>query len=248
VDFLSGLALSLLNLSKLEKGGIGLNKIIQRLVNVVVRIEVSGKIYISGRLIELGSDTLVLFDGKDYYYMPLVHIQKIEVDDNHERDIEIPADSPSITSEYDNDEMSLRKVLTQAKGEFVEIYVTAGKPLHGYITSIMNNYFVFHSPIYKTMYIAIKHLKWLIPYTNSQPPYGLENQNFPMPVIYTSLARTFEVQIEKFKNKIVIFNVGESTNHIGKINNIEEQIVELQTARDQPIMINLQHIKTLHMV
>ena len=237
-----------LNLFKLEKGGMGMNKMIQGLVNRVVWIEVSGKIYISGRLVKLGSDTLVLFDGKDYYYMPLVHIQKMKVDDNEKRDIEIPTDTPSITSEYDKDDISLRKVLTQAKGAFVEIYVTAGKPLHGYITSIMNNYFVFHSPIYKTMYIAIKHLKWLIPYTNSQPPYGLENQNFPVPAIHTSLARTFEVQIEKFKNQIVIFNVGESNHHVGKINNIEEQMVELLAARNQSIMINLQHIKTLHLV
>lgn len=214
----------------------------------MVQIEVSGKIFISGRLIDLGTDTLVLFDGEDYRYMSLVHIQNIKVDVNNDRDIQIPTDPPGISFEYEKDVMSLRKVLTLAKGEFVEIYVTSGKPLHGYISSIMNNYFVFHSPIYKTMYIAINHLKWLIPYTNRQAPYGLGNQNFPMPAANTSLARTFEVQIEKFKNTIVIFNVGESDNHVGKINNIEEEIIELQTAKDRALMINFHHIKTIHLV
>ena len=215
----------------------------------MVQIEISGKKFISGRLIGLGSDTLVLFNGKDYYYMPLVHIQAIKADRDNDSDIEVPIDDLSIGSdEMDKDDMSLRKVLTQAKGMFVEIYVTGGSPLHGYITSIMNNYFVFHSPIYKTMYIAMKHLKWLIPYTDDQRPYGLADVNFPIQGANTSLARTFEVQIEKFKNKIVIFNIGESNNHVGKINNIEEQFLEIHTARDQAVMINLHHIKTLHLV
>ena len=33
---------------------------------------------------------------------------------------------------------------------------------------------------------------------------------------------------------IVVFNMGESNNHIGKINNIEDQIIEIQTGRTQP--------------
>lgn len=47
---------------------------------------------------------------------------------------------------------------------------------------------------------------------------------------------------------MVIFNMVERNNHIGKINNIEDQIVEIQTGRVQPVFINLQHIKTLHPV
>ena len=56
------------------------------------------------------------------------------------------------------------------------------------------------------------------------------------------------VQIEKLKDQIVVFNMGESNNHIGKINNIEDQIIEIQTGRTQPFFLNLQYVKTLHQV
>ena len=98
------------------------------------------------------------------------------------------------------------------------------------------------------MFITIKHLKWLVPYPQNQRPYGLASHNFPIQTSTTQLARTFEVQIEKLKDQIVVFNMGESNNHIGKINNIEDQIIEIQTGRTQPFFLNLQHIKTLHQV
>ena len=63
-----------------------------------------------------------------------------------------------------------------------------------------------------------------------------------------TFATTFENQVEKFKNKIVVLNIGERKSYIGKINNVEEQIVEFQAARTSPIYLNLHHIKTLHEV
>ena len=62
------------------------------------------------------------------------------------------------------------------------------------------------------------------------------------------LLATFEDQVEKFKNKIVVLNIGGNKSHIGKINNVEEQIVEIQSARTSPVYLNLHHIKTLHEV
>ncbi|MEK3887789.1 DUF2642 domain-containing protein [Bacillus sp. FSL K6-3431] len=225
-----------------------MNKIIQNLIREVVQIEVSGKKFINGTIVDIGNDIIVLFNGTDFVYIPLVHIQNLRVDQKNEDEIKSPTESPSIVSEENKDELSLRKVLTQSKGMFVEIYVTSNQPLHGYITSIMNNYFVFHSPIYKTMYITLHHLKWLIPYSNNQRPYDLDNRNFPIQPTNVSLARTFEVQVKKFENEVVVFNIGENNNHIGKINNVEEQIIEIQTARTHPVYLNLHHIKTLHQV
>ena len=225
-----------------------MNKIIQSLVNEVVQIEVSGKKLINGTVIDLGSDMIVLFNGTDFVYIPLVHIQSFKVDSDNESDIKAPTEFPSIITGENNENLSFRKVLTQAKGKYVEIYVTGGQPLHGYITSIMNNYFVFQSPVYKTMYISLNHLKWLIPYSQNERPYGLDNHTISLQPDNESLASTFEVQVEKFKNKIVVFNIGGNKSHIGKINKIEEQIVEIQTARTNPIYLNLHHIKTLHQV
>ncbi|MFJ7936756.1 DUF2642 domain-containing protein [Sporosarcina sp. NPDC096371] len=225
-----------------------MNTIIQSLLNDVVKIEVSGKKLLNGTVIDLGTDMIVLFNGTDFLYIPLDHIQSFEVDKDNENGIKAPTDFSSIITGENNENLSFRKVLTQAKGDYVEIFVTGGQPLHGYITSIMNNYFVFQSPVYKTMYISLNHLKWLIPYTHNKRPYGLDNHTMSLQPNNESLASTFEVQVEKFKNEIVVFNIEGHKSHIGKINNIEEQIVEIQTARNQPKYINLNHIKTLHRV
>ncbi|WP_026908044.1 hypothetical protein [Paucisalibacillus globulus] len=224
-----------------------MNKILQELINEAIVVELSGKSTKSGTLIDVGSDTIVLFNGFDYIYIPIVHIQHINLDEDNSyvQDSSDTDNSSFVLPKEENDEWSLRKVLTQAKGIFVEIYVTGNQPLHGYITSIMNNYFVFHSPVYKTMYITINHLKWLIPYPQNQRPYGLEDHNFPVQMANLLLSRTFEVQLEKCKGKIIILNIGEKEQYIGKLIKVIGPIVELKNARSKPVLINLQHIKTL---
>lgn len=225
-----------------------LNKIILGLVNEVVQIEVSGKKLINGTVIDLGSDMIVLYNGTDFVYIPLDHTHSFKLDCDNENDLKAPTEPPSIITEENNTDLSFGEVLTQAKGKYVEIYVAGSQPLHGHITSIMNNYFVFQSPVYKTMYISLKHLKWLIPYTQNERPYGVDNQNVTIQPNNDSLASYFEAQVEKFKNKIVVFNTDGNKSLIGKINNIEDQIVEIQTARANSVYINLHHIKTLHQV
>ena len=139
-------------------------------------------------------------------------------------------------------------MLSQAKGKLVEIYVTGNQSLHGTITDIMNNYIVFQSPVYKTMYISLSHLKWLIPYAQNHKLYGLDNDTAITQLNNETFATTFENQVEKVKNKIIVLNVGEHKSLIGKINNVEEQIIEFESARTSPIFLNLHHIKTLHEV
>ncbi|MEC2159379.1 DUF2642 domain-containing protein [Virgibacillus halodenitrificans] len=226
-----------------------MSKIGKQLINENIQVEISGKKFISGFVIDFGSDTMVLYNGKDYVYIPIVHIQHIRKNEADENDIARPKEPASFVEDNDKDEVSLRKVLTEAKGMYVEIFVMGSKPLHGYITSIMNNYFVFHSPIYKTMYITLYHLKWLTPYSQGQTPYDLKKNNFPNQPANLQLARTFLVQIERFKDKLAVFNIGENDNYIGKINKVEGSFIEIQLARSrQPVYINMQHIKTLHLV
>lgn len=231
-----------------EKGDVDLNKIIQSLVKEVVRIEVSGKKLLNGTVVDLGTDVVVIFNGTVFVYIPLHHIQSFEVDKNNEYDIKVPTEFPSIIAEDKNDNLSLRQIITQAKGNYVELYVTGGQPLHGYITTIMDNYFVFDSPVYKRIYISLSHLKWLIPYSKNERPYGLDNNVIPLQLNHKLLAGTFKEQVEKFKNEIVIFNIEGHKSHIGKINNVEEQIVEIQSARNRPVYINIDHIKSVHQV
>ncbi|WP_019242944.1 MULTISPECIES: hypothetical protein [Bacillus] len=220
-----------------------MNKLFSTLLGEVVQLELSRKNVVVGTLIDFGSDLIVVYNGNDYIYMPIFHMKNIKLVEKIEDEIMAPMELPSISVD---ENLSLRKALTLAKGTFVEIYVTNEQTLHGYITSIMNNYFVFYSPIYKTMFITLNHLKWLIPYKNNQKPYGLSNQDFPLQPAYLTLARTFEVQIEKLKNEVVMFNLGENNNVIGKVNNVESNIIELQTAKNPPIYLNIHHIKTVH--
>lgn len=225
-----------------------MNKIIQGLVQEVVRIEVSGKKMVNGTLIDVGSDMIVLFDGLDFLYIPLDHIQNFEMDRDNENDVQAPTELPSIVAEESKEDLSFEEVLAQAKGGLVEIYVTGNQSLHGTITGIMKNYLVFQSPVYKTIYISMAHIKWLIPYAQSHTLYGLDNDPATAQPNNETFARTFESQVEKYINKIVVLNIGEHKSYIGKINNVEEQIVEFQSAKNSPIYLNLHHIKTLHEV
>lgn len=211
-----------------------------------IKIEIAGKKLLSGMLIDVGGDLCVLFNGTDYLYIPTIHIQNwLYLKQDEIEEITISNEPTPIYNH--NEDISLRKILTSAKGIFTEIYVTSKQALHGYIISIMNNYFVFYSPIYKTMFISLNHLKWLIPYTNNKRPYGLSNSNLPVNPSSITFARSFEIQVEKLKGELVVFNIGENENVIGKIQNIKNNFVELISAKEDPVYLNLHHIKTLHM-
>ena len=211
-----------------------------------IKLELSGKKYISGLLCDIGSDVWVVFNGTDYLYLPAIHIQNWQYMKQEEIDEIAFSDEPAPIYN-NNEETSFRKTLNAARGIFTEIFVTSNQSLHGYIISIMNNYFVFYSHIYKTMFISLNHLKWLIPYSSNQRPYGLSNANLPVNPSNITFARSFEVQIEKLTGELIVFNIGENENVIGKIQGIKGNFVELISAKEDPVFLNLQHIKTMHM-
>ncbi|SER62348.1 hypothetical protein [Psychrobacillus sp. OK032] len=225
-----------------------MNKTIQSLIKELVKIEVSGKKLINGTVIDLGSDMLVLFNGTNYMYIPFEHIHNFEVDQNNEEEIQGPTEDPSIKALGNQQELSFKETLEIAIGKYLEIYVTDNQPLHGQITSVQDDYFVFYSPIYKTMYIPIAHLKWLIPYVQNESLYGLNEKNRIIRSNSELLAKTFKKQIEKFIHRIVVLNIGGVKSHNGKINNLNEQVLEMQKARANTQYLNIDHIKTLHLV
>lgn len=222
-----------------------MNKIIQSLLKEYVQIEVSGKKVLKGTLIDVGTDIIVIFNGTDYMYIPINHIHSYCTLKKNELDTFVPIESSSIKTGGNNHELSLLVTLHQAQGKSTEIYLIDDQPLHGYITQIMDDYFEFYSPIYKTMYISTKHLKWLIPYPTNECPYGLNNPN-AQPLVTEFSVNTFKNEIEKFIDKLIVFNIGGSKSHIGTIKNVEEQVVELEAARAVKDYINIDHIKTIH--
>src|SRR5690242_3316889 len=114
---------------------------LQRYVGQEVEVEISGDRWVAGRLQGVGSDLLVLYGEQKYYHIPFVHVQQIKRSTlpphllSGGEAVEAPLDMPA-------EKISYRKMLMNAKGRFVEVYVTGGKSIHGYLTSIMNNYFV----------------------------------------------------------------------------------------------------------
>ena len=225
-----------------------MNKVIQNLVQEIVRIEITGKKMVSGELIDVGSDMIVLFNGKDFMYIPVDHIRNFEPDRDNENNVESPTELPTIVAKDDQEDLSFEKVLAQAKDRLVEIYVSGTQSFHGTITGIKSDYLVFQSPIYKTMYISLAHIKWLIPFPQGQKLYGSDLVFSSTQSTNDTYASSFATQVEKLINKIVVLNSSERESLIGKINNVEEQIVEFQAARTSPFYLNLRHVKTLHEV
>lgn len=212
----------------------------------IIGLEISGGKFLKGSIIEMSNDIVVLFDGNDYLYIPFNHVQNLTLIKNYQDTMNEPSEPSLLDTDTDKKELTFPNILTQAQGIYTEIYVTGKTPIHGYISNIMNDYIVVQSPIYSSIYIASTHIKWLIPYYTNQTPYGLTEKVFTIKPYNELLPSTFAAQIEKMRDKLVVINLGEKENYIGKINNVKGPIVEIQTARTNQSYLNLSHIQTIH--
>lgn len=219
-------------------------RVLQQFVGQQVIVEISGNNNCMGKIIDLGLDIMVVVNKQQFYYIPLVNVQNVRLNSESSMETELISDEMPI--DYQEDSLSFRKILNNAKGRFVEIYVTGNKTIHGYLTSIMNDYFVFYSPVYKAIFVSMNHLKWLIPYHAHLTPYSLNNQSLPLNPINVSLSRTFEGQCEKLKGNLVVFDFGDNTKKIGLLHKVENGSVELINANGDKVIWNLQHLKTVY--
>ena len=216
------------------------------LIGKTIEVEISRDIFLKGTLLDSGLDIIVMYDDKNqnFLYIPFVHVQKLKetILDEEDFSYQPPSERP-----IETDLISFRKALMIAKGLFVQVYVTGNKSIHGYLTSIMNDYFVFHSPVYKTMFIAMKHVKWLIPYPPNATPYSLNNENLPLRPVSIPLARSFDEQLKKLENQLVIIDGGENTEQIGLLQKVRNNKAILITADGETVYRNLDHIKTIQL-
>ncbi|MGA9174521.1 MAG: DUF2642 domain-containing protein [Thermoactinomyces sp.] len=158
-------------------------------------------------------------------------------------EIENPKETPI---DDKTDSISYRKILNNGKGLFIEMYVTGKQPIHGYLLNILGNYLVFYSHIFKTMFVSLHHIKWLIPYDRNFIPYSLDKELLPGIPSNITLADTFREQLQKHLGNIVIFDLGENPTKAGLLQKIEDNVVELVMADGEKICWNLQHLKTVH--
>lgn len=218
---------------------------VRALLNQSVEIELSGRLLpIKGKLIDYGSDILVLFNGTQFLYISSIHIQYIMPAENEKFLVGTAPDSP-----FENraDSISFRKMLMNAKGMFVELFIAGDQSIHGYLTSIMNDFFVFYSPVFHNVFISMRHLKYLIPYSNETTPYSLPQEYFLMKPSSLSLARSFDQQFKKLEGQFLVLDLGENPSKIGLLKKVEEQSLELITAAGIPNYLHLEHVKTVHL-
>ncbi|QBP42854.1 DUF2642 domain-containing protein [Paenisporosarcina antarctica] len=207
----------------------------------ILEIELTSKKSMTGKLMEIGSDIIVLFNGQNYVYLPMMHILCVRKGDSTEDEFINPDSSPIQKNE---DLISLKKILTNASEIFVEIFLSGNHTVYGYINQIQDDYIIFYSPAFKTIHIPIVHLKWLIPYINKTPYQIKACQSLSSSE--GIFASTFKEQLKTFVGKIVTFDLGKDSQKIGKINNAENNLVELITGDGQIIYLNIAHLKSLH--
>lgn len=209
-----------------------------------VEAELSGRVVpVRGILIETGPDILVIRSESRYYYVPLVHVQQLrpaEPDFEDNAAVELPFEAQS-------EPISYRKVLLNAKGMFSELFITGSQSIHGYVTSVMNDYFVFYSPVYHSVVISLDHLKYLVPYHPHSTPYGLTPEQFPLKPSPVSLSRTFEQQVRKLIGEFVILDLGEHPNKIGVLKGLDNAMLAIASASGQTVYIHFNHVKTIHL-
>lgn len=117
-----------------------------------VVLELSGKHLIKGILVDYGLDVVVIYNGNDFLYIPIMQIQNMKENPYPDPQLYYPTNLPFETNK---EGISLRKMITNAKGMFVKLYVVGNQTLHGYVINVLNDYFVFYSPVYKLSLIHI---------------------------------------------------------------------------------------------
>ncbi|MFC4777002.1 DUF2642 domain-containing protein [Paenibacillus sp. GCM10023252] len=214
------------------------------LLNRQVELEISGKFTpLRGKLIEFGQDILVLHNGSQFLYIPLIHLQQLRLSMNEEEDYIVP----ELPFEPYNEPISYRKILMNAKGMFSEIYITGNQSIHGYLTTVMNDFFVFYSPVYHSVIISLQHLKYLIPYSPNVTPYALTPEQFPLKPSPLTLARTFDAQLRKLVGEFVVLDLGENSNKIGVLKSVDQSMIELANASSSSVFLHFDHVKTVHL-
>lgn len=217
---------------------------INQLINQEVEVEISGKNLISGLLLDKGLDIIVIYTGNKFLYIPLLHIQHLK-----EKVVkEIVSEPPeSLLMINEPEPISYRKILNHAKGQFIELFVTGNKSIHGYITSVLNDYIVFYSPVYKIIFISMQHIKWFTPYSNQLTPYTLGSKELPIVPASIPLARSFDEQLKKYEGQLIVLDLGDNPEKIGLLKNVSNNIIELITANGQAIYWKFTHIKTANL-
>lgn len=196
---------------------------------------------IQGEIIDIGNDIIVLYGDSRFIYIPLHHLQYMKMIQNDESKNNTLSE-PSL----DHDNISYRKILMNARGLFCELSI-GDKTLHGYITSIMNDYFTFFSPLHRLVYVSVNHVKYIVPYPPAITPFSLGPEHFPMQPASMPLSRTMDQQLKKMEGELVILNLEGKPYRAGFLKNAGNNLIELILAGGSKLIIHADHVKTVHL-
>ncbi|WP_068619454.1 DUF2642 domain-containing protein [Paenibacillus tuaregi] len=217
-------------------------EVFKKWLNQTVELELSGCTErIIGELIDMGSDILVLFSESKFIYIPIHHLQHLNL---ASADLQLYDSSRNPSPEQD--QISYRKMLMNSRGIFTEVSIGNKHSIHGYLTGIMNDYFIFFSPVYGSVYVAINHVKYLIPYPPNKTPFDLSQDHFPVQPAALPVSRALDQQIKKLEGELIIVNLGEKPCHAGLLKTLENNILEMIDAGGNINVIHADHIMTIH--
>lgn len=212
------------------------------MVGKQVSVHLSGKNTLNGVLIDFGQDILVIFNGKQYFYIPMMHIHLIQLNTNTEDHVEPPSNTTFLDKQGT---LTYRKILNEAKSIFTEISVNGVHSFHGQITDVLDNYLTFNSPIYKNLFISIDHVKWLIPYNQNTTPYTINMENLAFPSTNMSLKSSLEEQLKTKIGDLVVLDKGTNQLKSGLLKHVQNNMASIVVANGETVYINLNHVKFL---
>ncbi|MBA4532872.1 DUF2642 domain-containing protein [Brevibacillus halotolerans] len=213
-------------------------------LNQFVEVTLPENNKVVGQVMDQGIDILVLYEGTRYIYVPWIHVKSIK---QISSDLVNPFELQESPILLNKEALSYRNILNKAKGLFLEINVTGSHSLHGYVTTILNNYLVFYSPVFKTMFISLHHVKWLIPYSRSFTPFSLSNHHLQIKASQIPLSRSFEEQMKRLEGELIILDTGDDPHKIGIVSRLDNNLLELISMTGDRTTWNVQHIKTIHL-
>ncbi|MCC9024212.1 DUF2642 domain-containing protein [Bacillus nakamurai] len=220
---------------------------LSRFLDKQVDIEISGNTNFTGTLLDIGQDIIVIYDGRHFLYIPLLHLQRMNQSLPGDLNEGAYTKKENPHPETQENSFSYRNTLLNIKGKFTEVFVTGDRSIHGYVTSVLNDYIVFFSPVYKTLFISMHHLKWLTPYSTEQTPYTLKSSELPVVPSNVPLVRNFEEQLKKYIGQLIILDLGDIPNKVGLLKDVSNNILELTNASGHTVFWKLNHLKTMHL-
>ncbi|MEK5254125.1 DUF2642 domain-containing protein [Paenibacillus sp. FSL F4-0125] len=201
---------------------------------------------LEGVLIEIGQDIIVIKNQDNYLYLPMAHVKLVRdnVEALPEPHDNLPLTLPLSTASS-GAPLSLQSIIENAKGSFTEIYVLGVHSLYGYIQNILSDYFVFFSPVFGTILVHLKHLKYLHPYPAEIAPYALKPEALHTNQAAIPPEHTFIQQLKKMEGHFIMLDLADQSHKVGLLKTVQAPMIELVSPNGESLFSMIEHIQTV---